>query len=155
MTTSEGEAGPAEGTGAKAAPAPGSALSTQPETSVNADEAAPLSGSIAAPPDAARQLELQIERTRQQLGDTVQELMAKADLKGRALAKATDVSRTCKTTIVQARKSAWEATPEQLRQALAKGAGTARDHWVPLTVASGVVILDCLAVWQWKARPSR
>jgi hypothetical protein len=156
MTTREGEAGPSEGTGAKAAPAPapGSELSSQPATGVHAQEAAPLTGSITAPPDAVRQLELEIEieRTRERLGETVQELVARADVKGRALAKATEVSRKCKTTMVQAPKSVWGATPEQVRQAATKGASTARERWVPLAVASGVVIIDCLAIWQWKTR---
>ncbi len=160
MTTAEGEArpageaGPADGTDAKAEAAPGSTLPSQRVTSGDAEETAPLSGSIAAPPDSARQLELEIERTREQLGETVQELVARADVKGRALAKTTEVTEKCKSTLAQARKSAWDATPEQVRTAVTKGASGARERWVPLAVAAGVALIGCLAIWQWKARPA-
>ena len=109
MTTSEGEAKPAE------------------LTSGDAQEAAPLSGSVTAPPANARQLEAEIRRTREQLGETVQELVARADVKSRALAKAAELSGKYKTAVAQAR-------------------------WLPLAAAAGTVIIGCLVVWQWRAR---
>jgi hypothetical protein len=183
MSTSKRETRPAERAPVKAETAPGSELSSGPVTGGDAKETAPLSGRIAAPPDDARQLELEIERTREHLGETVQELVAKADVKGRALAKATEVSGQCKSSMVQARNQvarntaaarqkaastgragkdqlrgrvaaagapAWEAMPEQVRRAVTKGATGARQHWMPLAVAAGVVIIGCLAVRQWK-----
>lgn len=86
--------------------APDSGLSSRAVTRGDAQETAPLTGSIAAAPDDTRQLELEIERTREQLGDTVQELLARVDVKARARAKATEVSGKCKSTIAQARNQA-------------------------------------------------
>jgi hypothetical protein len=46
----------------------------------------------------------------------------------------------------------WEATPESLRRALAKGASSARQHRVPLAVAAGVLIGGWLALRWWRRR---
>ncbi len=171
---------------------------SQAVTRGDAKESEPVTGSVAAVPDDARQLELEIERTREQLGDTVQELLARVDVKARARAMATEVSGKCKSTIVQARNQAairaggmrdqvagntaaarqkaasagragkeqvrgrivaagtpaWEAMPEQVRGAVTKGANGARERWIPLAVAAGVVIVGYLAIRQWKVRSS-
>ena len=127
MTTREEQSQPGE----RAADETGAEPDSQPAraaTGGDAQESPPISGTIAAPPDNARQLEREIERTREQLGETVQELIARVDVKRRALAKATEVSGKYKNTVAQARKSAW----------------------VPLAMAAGAVIIDCLAVWQWR-----
>jgi Protein of unknown function (DUF3618) len=199
MTTREGEARPAEQTTAEQEKATGVEPSSRAVTGgdrqetdrheTDRHETEPLSGSIAAPPDNARQLQREIERTREQLGDTVQELLARADVKSRALAKASDVSEKFKSSLVQARNRAssraagvhsqvgggasvarqkaasvgkagkdqlrgrvvavgtpaWEAMPEQVRRPLTKAASGARQHWMPLAVATGVVVIGCLA----------
>jgi hypothetical protein len=147
----EQQAGPAERTDAKAETARDSGPSSRAVTSGDGEGTAPISGTIAPLPDDARQLEREIQRTREQLGATVQELVAKADVKGRTLAKATELSGRYKSTLVQARKSAWEATPEQVRRTMTKGAGGARERWVLVAAVAGAVIIDCLAIWQWRA----
>lgn len=96
-------------------------------------EMAPLTGSVKAPPVDARQLEAEIERTREQLGQTVQELAARADVKSRARAKATEVSERLKVTTARVR-----------------GNAGARDHWMPVTMAAAVLALDYLAIRQWQ-----
>jgi hypothetical protein len=148
MTTREGDARPAERTDDKTETAPGSELSSRAGADRagadragaegRANEPAPLTGSVAAPPRDARQLELEIERTREQLGQTVQELIARVDVKSMALAKASEMS------------GKWKSTTLQARLAVAKGADGARERWVPLAAVAGAVILDCLAVWQWR-----
>ena len=138
MTTREGEARPAERTSDKAETAPGSELSSRANSESHADEPAPLTGSVASPPADARQLKLEIERTREQLGETVQELVARVDVKSKALAKASELS------------GKWQSTTLQARRAVTKGADSARERWVPLAVVAGAVILDYLAVWQWR-----
>jgi Protein of unknown function (DUF3618) len=138
MTTREGEARPAERANDKAETAPGSELSSRADSDGHADEPAPLTGSVAAPPADARQLRLEIERTREQLGETVQELVARVDVKSRAVAKASELS------------GKWQSTTLQARRAVTKGADGARQRWVPLAAVAGAVILDCLAVWQWR-----
>ena len=46
----------------------------------------------------------------------------------------------------------WQATPEQVRRTVTKGANSAREGWVPLAVAAGVLAAGSLAVWQWSRR---
>jgi hypothetical protein len=195
MTASE-EAGPAERTAERDA-APGSGLSPQATVAGDGQETEPLTGSIAAPDDP-QQLEREIERTRERLGQTVQEMAARADVKSRARAKAAAATGRVKSTTVQAGKNAaaragnvrsqvagqagaarqkamsagsagkdqlrtraaavgapvWQATPEQVRQAVTKGADRARDQWVPLAAAAAVLIVGYLAFRQWGRRQS-
>jgi hypothetical protein len=46
----------------------------------------------------------------------------------------------------------WEATPEQVRRAVAKGASAARQHRMPLAGAVAALILGYLAIRQWRKR---
>jgi len=142
------------------------------ENAVNSDgsEAAPLTGRIAAPADDPQQLEAEVERTREQLGETVQELAGRADVKSRARARAAKARRNAAaragsvrgqvaSKTVAARQKVisagadrkdqlrtraaavgapvWEATPEQVRRTVTKGANSAREGWVPLAVCRG------------------
>jgi Protein of unknown function (DUF3618) len=196
MTTSEGARSSAERPAAQAQTAPGSGLSRA-ATGADARETAPLTG-VAAPPDDLRRLEAEIERTREQLGATVQELAARADVKTRAQAKVAEVTGRVKSTTAQARTKAaaragsvrgqvtgtttaarqkaisaggagrdqlrgraaavggpvWDATPEPVRSAVTKGASGARERWVPLTVAAGVLVVGYVALTQWRRRYS-
>jgi Protein of unknown function (DUF3618) len=164
MTTREGEARAAERTDDKAETAPGSELSSRAGTSGGAEEPAPLSGSIAAPPNDARQLKLEIERTREQLGETVEELVARVDVKRRVLDKASEVSGNYKSTVLQVRKRAATraggvrsqvaGNTAAARQKAASAGIARKELLVPLTAVTVAVIIDCLAVWQWRARPS-
>jgi hypothetical protein len=73
----------------------------------------------------AEELQQEIDQTRRQLGQTVDELAAKADVKARARAKATEVSgRVRQSQLVQRR-------------------------W-PLALAAGVLIAGSVAVWRWQ-----
>lgn len=73
----------------------------------------------------AEELQQEIEQTRRQLGQTVDELAAKTDVKARARAKATEVSgRVRRSPLVQRR-------------------------W-PVALAAGVLIAGSVAVWRWK-----
>jgi hypothetical protein len=73
----------------------------------------------------AEELQQEIEQTRQRLGQTVDELAAKTDVKARARAKVTEVSgRVRRSQLVQRR-------------------------W-PAALAAGVLIAGSLAVWRWK-----
>jgi hypothetical protein len=73
----------------------------------------------------AEELQQEIEQTRQQLGQTVDELAAKTDVKARARAKVTEVSgRVRRSELVQRR-------------------------W-PVALAAGVLIAGSVAVWRWK-----
>jgi hypothetical protein len=162
----------------------------------DAPETAPQADAEAAAPDDVEELKQQIEQHRDQLGETVEQLAAKTDVKGRARAKVAGLSGRVKSTTGQAGKQAadravsirsqfasqtaatrqkavsaggtgknrlqtraaavgapvWEATPEQVRRAVARGASTARQHRLPLAVAAGALILGYLAIRQWRKR---
>ncbi|MFI2409404.1 DUF3618 domain-containing protein [Streptomyces sp. NPDC018947] len=69
-------------------------------------------GSTAQPAGGAKgpdELRRQIEQTRSQLGDTVEELAEKADVKGRAKARAADLKDKAGAMTVQLRSSARHA----------------------------------------------
>ncbi|MEV7792307.1 DUF3618 domain-containing protein [Streptomyces sp. NPDC087512] len=69
-------------------------------------------GSTAQPAGGAKgpdELRRQIEQTRSQLGDTVEELAEKADVKGRAKARAADLKDKAGAVTVQLRSSARHA----------------------------------------------
>ncbi|MDT0610701.1 DUF3618 domain-containing protein [Streptomyces lancefieldiae] len=69
-------------------------------------------GSTAQPAGGAKgpdELRRQIEQTRSQLGDTVEELAGKADVKGRAKARAADLRDKAGAMTVQLRSSAAQA----------------------------------------------
>ncbi|MFJ8543487.1 DUF3618 domain-containing protein [Streptomyces sp. NPDC093586] len=70
------------------------------------------SGSTAQPAGGAKgpdELRRQIEQTRSQLGETVEELAGKADVKGRAKARAADLRDKAGAMTVQLRSSAAQA----------------------------------------------
>jgi Protein of unknown function (DUF3618) len=132
-------------------------------------------------PEDAQQLRQEIERTRGQLGETVEELAARADVKSRARSKAAELSGRVKSRTSQAKKKfgaragdvrsqlagktaaaqkraaavgtpVWEATPEPVRQAAAKGASTAKQRRVPLAAAAGLFIAGYLVIRWWGRR---
>jgi Protein of unknown function (DUF3618) len=115
-------------------------------------------------------LRQEIERTREQLGETVEQLTAKTDVQGRARAKAAELTGRAKSTTAQARTQAAaqfgnvrgqlqaraapvrEAIPEPLRRAAAKGASTAQQRRVPLAMAAVTVIAGYLVFRWWRRR---
>ncbi|MEU4148083.1 DUF3618 domain-containing protein [Streptomyces parvulus] len=79
------------------------------------------------------ELRRQIEQTRSQLGDTVEELAGKADVKGRAKARAADLRDKAGAMTVQLRSSAAHAghsaeerVPDRARGAVRSGLGRPR-----------------------------
>src|SRR5215467_9254501 len=69
-----------------------------------------------APPDDVQELQREIEQTREQLGDTAEQLVAKADVKARAQSKAAELAGRVKGQAATARAQA------------AAGAGSVRDQ---------------------------
>jgi Protein of unknown function (DUF3618) len=105
-----------------------------------------------------QELRQEIEDTRQQLGETVEALAAKADVKARAGAGAAVLAGRVKAAApgvgaaVAARAaSAREAAPRHLQQAVARSAGTARQQPAPLAAAAAALVLGYLAVRLWRS----
>jgi hypothetical protein len=84
------------------------------------------------------ELKQEIERTREQLGETVEALAAKADVKAQARAKASQITGRLRSRTAQARQQA----------AVAAG----RDRRVQLVMAAGAVVLAWLAIARWRQR---
>jgi hypothetical protein len=115
----------------------------------------PHSAAEARPVDEA-ELRQEIERTREQLGETVEQLAAKTDVPGRARAKAAELAGRAKSTTAQARTRA-AAQFGNARGQLRARAAPAREAtqnpcgepWprVPVPLGSGA------RRWRW--RPSR
>ena len=92
-----------------------------------------------ASPDDPRQLAAEIERTRERLGETVEALAAKVDVKARAQEKANQLTARVKAKARRAGKTA-----KQMRQ-----------RPVPLAVsagAAGVAVLAMLLVMRRRRR---
>jgi small-conductance mechanosensitive channel len=153
-------------------------------TSGPADEPVPPPGGQAsasshaetgsAVPDDPQQLEEKIAQTREQLGETVEQLVAKTDVKARAQAKAADLTQRAKDTADQVRQQAasvggagreqlqsraseagaplWAAAPDPLKRAVAKGTEGARQHRKPLAIAAGVLIIGAVVIRWWTRR---
>lgn len=149
--------------------------------------AGPEGGTV---PENEQELRQEIEQARERLGDTVELLVAKTDIKGRAQAKvaglagrvkgksaharskSTDRAAKARSQVagkslmarqkatagrdqLQARAAgAWQAVPEDVRRTVTKGAGAARQGWVPLAAAAALLALASgyLAFRSWPRR---
>jgi Protein of unknown function (DUF3618) len=196
MTTSGRAGNPLGRRPAEADTAQGAVQSPDTDVAGGIPGQGPLADGLPPAPDDPQQLRQEIERTREQLGETVEQLAAKADVKSRAQTRAAEVSRRLKAKASQARQRAaaqagtvrgqltgktaaarhkavsaggagqdqlksrmaavgtplWDATPESLRRAAARGASGARERRVPLAVAAGVLVCGYLAIRWWRKR---
>src|SRR5579863_4367731 len=84
----------------------------------------------------AEELHQEIEQTRQRLGETVDELAAKTDVKARARAKAAEAK-------VLTRAKAAELSGRVRRSQLLQR------RW-PVALAAGALIAGSVAIWRWK-----
>jgi hypothetical protein len=84
----------------------------------------------------APEIQLEIERTRERLGETVDELASRADVKARARDKAAEIT-------AQAQAKATELSGR------VRGSQVVQRRW-PLAVAVGVVVVGTVAVRRWR-----
>jgi CHASE3 domain sensor protein len=106
-------------------------------------------------PTDPEQLRAQIEQTREQLGETVDELAAKTDVKGRAQAKAAELTDRAKAKTSQAREqaaAASEAVPDSVKRVAVKGSAAARQNRKPLAITVGVLIVGAVVIRWWTRR---
>ena len=86
----------------------------------------------------ADEVRQEIEQTRQSLGETVDELAAKADMKARAQAKAAEAKARAQVRIAEVSGRVKRSQAVQRR-------------W-PVAVAAGVLAAGAVAIWRWKKR---
>ncbi|GAA2277860.1 hypothetical protein GCM10010415_52640 [Streptomyces atrovirens] len=98
---------------------------------VDAGAEAAAAGRGAKGPDELRR---EIERTRHELGDTVEELAGKMDVKGRARARADDLRDRAGAMTVQMRSSAGEVGARYRKPVMIVGGAV-------VVLAAGVVML--------------
>jgi small-conductance mechanosensitive channel len=116
-----------------------------------------------ASPDDPEQLQAAIEQTREELGRTVEQLVAKTDVKTRAQAKVSDLTQRAKDATSQVRHQAaaqagsarsqladrYQAAGP-LKQAATQRIQGARAHRKPLIIAAGVLIAGAVVVTIWR-----
>jgi Protein of unknown function (DUF3618) len=114
-------------------------------------------------PDDPEQLKAAIERTREELGRTAEQLVAKTDVKARAQVKVGDLAQRAKDATSQVRHQAaaqadsarsqlaerYQASGP-LRQAVTQGVEGARTYRKPLLIAVGVLIAGAVVVRIWR-----
>ena len=107
----------------------------------------------ASDPASAAELQQEIEQTREHLGQTVDELAAKADVKSRAQAKTADVKSRARAKTAEVKSRARVKTAEVKRKA-ADASGQVRRsqvvqrRWPLAAVAAGVILIGSIAVWR-------
>jgi hypothetical protein len=84
----------------------------------------------------APEIQLEIQQTRERLGETVDELASRADVKARARDKAADIT-------ARAQGKATELSGRVRRSQVVQR------RW-PLAVAAGVVVVGTVAVRRWR-----
>ena len=112
-----------------------------------------------ASPDDPEQLKAEIEQTREDLGRTAEQLVAKADVKARTQAKANDLTHRAKDAASQVRRQAADQANSAcqqladryqaagpLKQTLNQGIQGARTYRKPLLIAVGVLIAGAVAI---------
>jgi DNA-binding XRE family transcriptional regulator len=83
-------------------------------------------------PDAAAELQQEIERTRERLGETVEELAAKADVKAQARKKAIEV-----------KGKAIELSERMKQSQMVR-------RWPLALAAAGVLTMGAAVIWRWR-----
>jgi hypothetical protein len=125
-------------------------------------EEAAASDAAAGPPDGQQALQEEIERTREHLGETVEALAAKVDVKARAQEKARQLTELLKSTAAQGRDRAVTAaasisksTPEPVKEAAGNASAATRQNRGPLAAAVGAAVASVLAwllIRRWRGR---
>jgi hypothetical protein len=93
-------------------------------------------------PASAAELQQEIERTREHLGQTVEELAAKADVKSRARAKTADVKSRARATTAEVKRKAADASGQVRRSQVVQR------RWPLAAAAAGVILIGSIAVWR-------
>jgi ElaB/YqjD/DUF883 family membrane-anchored ribosome-binding protein len=97
------------------------------------------------------QIQHEIEETREQLGETVEALAAKTNVKAQARQKVKDAKTSVSEKQEQLRRSVGDATPEQATGIAIQASQKARENPIPVA-AAGVFAAGFLAGWLIKRR---
>jgi hypothetical protein len=125
-------------------------------------EGATASDAATGPADGEQALQEQIERTREHLGETVEALVAKVDVKAQAQEKARQLTGLLKSTAAEGRQRAVtaatslsKATPEPVKEAADNVGAATRRNRGPLAAGVGAAVASVLAwllIRRWRGR---
>ncbi len=93
----------------------------------------------------APEIQQEIERTRDRLGETVDELAAKADVKARARARAAEVKARAYERATKVSGSVKDRTADVSGRV--KRSQVVQRRW-PLAVAAGVLVVGSVVIWR-------
>lgn len=97
------------------------------------------------------QIEADIEETREELGDTVEALAAKTDVKGRAKAKVEETKETISEKVSSAGDSAREGAPESATGGAQRAAALVKENPESAALA-GAFLAGVFAGWLIRGR---
>jgi ElaB/YqjD/DUF883 family membrane-anchored ribosome-binding protein len=101
------------------------------------------------PPEEIRR---EIVETREELGDTVEAIAEKTDLKTRAKKKTDQTRETAKAKAREVQEKMSEATPEQARQTATQAAQNVRERPLPAMAIAAVVVGGLMLGWMLARR---
>lgn len=102
-------------------------------------------------PRSPEAIEADIERTREQVGDTVEALAAKTDVKARAHDRVEEVKANVHAKADEAKAKARQVTPQSAQQGA--GAVATKVKQNPLPLAAGGALLVAFLLGRRSARP--
>jgi ElaB/YqjD/DUF883 family membrane-anchored ribosome-binding protein len=88
----------------------------------------------------------EIDQTREELGDTVEALAEKTDVKAQAKAKVDDVKSQAKAKVEEVKAKAAEAAPESPQEGVQQAQALVKQNPKPVAIAAGVIAL--LLLWR-------
>jgi hypothetical protein len=102
-------------------------------------------------PDSPEALRAEIDETREQLGDTVEALAAKTDVKARAEDRVEGIKQDARAKADQVKEKVTSVTPESARQGGGELVAKAKAN--PLPIAGAAALLLAFAIGRRSARP--
>jgi Protein of unknown function (DUF3618) len=102
-------------------------------------------------PATGRELQDEIEQTRERLGQTVEELVAKADVKSRAQAKAAEVKVKAQDKAADV-KSRAVGMSGNVRQSQLVQSQLVQRRWPLVAVVAGAILIGCSIVVRSRQR---
>ena len=102
-------------------------------------------------PDSPEALRAEIDETREQLGDTVEALAAKTDVKARAEDRVEGIKQDARAKADQVKEKVTSVTPESARQSGGELVAKAKAN--PLPIAGAAALLLAFAIGRRSARP--
>jgi ElaB/YqjD/DUF883 family membrane-anchored ribosome-binding protein len=108
------------------------------------EERGPEEKAVNAADPTPAEIRAEIEETREELGDTVEALAEKTDVKAQAKAKVEDVKGQAKSKVEDVKAKAKEAAPESPQQGVQQAQAFAKENPKPVAIAAGVFVLFVL-----------